>query len=96
MGCYYCEINTAGQHAFNCPNSPIVLSYEENIDNSDKLCPIGLTNSCGYWAKLQAESKRLREAFEKYADHDSECKIRRGIYGTYLCDCGFEQALKGE
>lgn len=40
----------------------------------------------------RAENKRLREAFEQYADHDNSCpRFLRGV--TLTCVCGFDAAL---
>ena len=42
------------------------------------------------YEKVLRESIRLREALEKYGDHEPCC-----MKGD-ACNCGFEQALKGD
>jgi len=48
--------------------------------------------------ELQAETKRLKEALEKYGWHEIDCAYVQGLKGNAVedCDCGFEQALKNE
>ena len=55
--------------------------------------------------KLKADNKRLREAVEKYGDHDIHCEIRLFFDTTKIdekgntivksgeCTCGYDQAL---
>ena len=51
----------------------------KQVQLSDKLCPIGQTNTCGYWAKqqkqieqLKAENKKLKAELEEEKRECSE------------------------
>ena len=37
----------------------VAQQLQAEVELSDKLCPIGLTNTCGYWAKQQKEIEGL-------------------------------------
>ena len=38
---------------------------KKDVELSDKLCPIGSTNSCGYWAKLQEEIEKIQAELQQ-------------------------------
>lgn len=58
---------------------------------------LGLCNSCEL-EECQAENKRLKEVLLEYGWHKNTCAYAQGLKGKSLvdCDCGFEQALKGD
>ncbi len=76
----------------------------KQVQLSDKLCPIGQTNTCGYWAKqqkqiqhLQAENKELKQNLLEFGRHSEGCS--RTFGEKYRCKCGWlkvQQALKGK
>jgi len=52
---------------------------------------------CDAVVELQAENERLKEALKNYGNHLDSCGVRWSIENPKCspCDCGFEQALKG-
>lgn len=74
-------------------------------EKSDRLCPIGLTNSCAYWVKLEAENKQLRKYIDtigKYAYKQHLTVSRKDSHSQLyaiaeMCrKSKIKQVLKGE
>ncbi len=67
----------------------------EPVQLSDKLCPVGQTNTCGYWAKQQKKIEQLQGEIEGLRDvvklayrkhHLDDPDIGYEELSTNLCD----------
>jgi hypothetical protein len=60
--------------------------------NCGGYCPECVTELRAEVRKLRAENKRLQKALEIYGDHHIRCASE----DDFKCDCGFDEALRGE
>lgn len=71
------------------------MRNEKAIELSDKLCPIGQTNTCGYWAKQQKQIDQQAERIKQFEEEKKE-RERITIMNTPTLHQAIQQAIKQE